>query len=52
MMKGKLILWATWLNADPRRLTVLTFALTAALGIIGAIGGGASTNGFAPGGSD
>ena len=51
-MKNKFVLWASWLNADPRRITVLTFAFTMALGVIGVIGGGASTNGFAPGGSD
>lgn len=51
-MRNRIVLWASWLNADPRRITVLTFALTAALGVIGVIGGGTSTNGFAPGGSD
>ena len=52
-MKNKLVLWASWLNADPRRITALTFAVTMALGVIGVIsGGGAHTNGMAPGGSD
>ncbi len=51
-MKNKLVLWASWVNADPRRITMLTFALTMALGVIGVIGGGVSTNGMAPGGSD
>ena len=51
-MKSKLVLWVSWLNADPRRITALTFALTMALSVIGVIGGGASTNGMAPGGSD
>jgi hypothetical protein len=51
-MKDKLVLWASWLNADPHRITVLTFAFTMALGVIGVLSGGASTNGFAPGGSD
>jgi hypothetical protein len=51
-MKNKLVLWASWVNADPRRIKMLTFALTMALGVIGVIGGGAHTNGMASGGSD
>jgi hypothetical protein len=49
-----MILWASWLNADPRRFIVLSFAATLTLGLIGIVtgGGGVSTNGFVPGGSD
>ncbi|MEO8608064.1 MAG: hypothetical protein ABI690_09295 [Chloroflexota bacterium] len=51
-MMNRLVLWASWFNADPRRVSALTLALTMALGVIGVIGGGVSTNGMAPGGSD
>ena len=49
-MKQQLILWATWVNADPRRIAYLSFALMITLSLVG--GHAVKPCGFAPGGSD
>ena len=33
-MKSRLVLFATWLNSDPRRVRVLSFAATIVLAVL------------------
>lgn len=51
-MKNRLILWATWVNEDPRRIAFLSFAVMVTLTVVSGGGIVAKPNGFAPGGSD